>query len=87
MIGLIGLRARGDRNSERVEVIAIGRFEIGKRRIVRSGEWQSSCYRYKLVLSPRVGMVIKTFPEWRQATFDLSCVSKTSMMHIVNDIP
>jgi hypothetical protein len=80
MIRLIGLRAGRDRNSERVEVAAGGRFEIGKRRIVRSGEGQSSCYSYELVLGPRVGVIVETFPEGRQATFDLSCVSESSVM-------
>jgi hypothetical protein len=80
MIRLIGLGARRDRNSERVDIAAGGCFVIGKRRIVRSGEREPSCYSYELILSPRVGMVIEAFPKWRQATFDLSYVSKMFTM-------
>ena len=38
MIGLVGLRARGDRNSERVDIAAGGLLKIGKGRVVSSGE-------------------------------------------------
>jgi hypothetical protein len=80
MIGLIRLGARGDRNSERVDIAASGCFVIGERRIVRSGEREPSCYSYELILSPRVGMVIEAFPEWRQTTFDLWYVSDISVV-------
>ena len=87
MIGLVGLRARGDRNSERVDIATSSCFDIRKRRIVRSGEGQTSCYSYELILGPRVGMVVEAFPEWREATFDLECVSNISVMWIVDGIP
>jgi hypothetical protein len=87
MIGLIGLGARRDRNSERVDIAAGGCFVVGERRFVRSGEREPSCYSYELILSPRVGMVVESFPEWRQTTFDLGCVSWLSIVWILDGIP
>lgn len=54
MIGLIGLRTRGDRDGERVDVATGDRLGVWEWRVIRSREGQPSYHSYELVLGPRV---------------------------------
>lgn len=87
MIGLIGLRTRGDRDGERVDVATGDRLGVWEWRVIRSREGQPSYHSYELVLGPRVRMIVEAFPEWRQTTFDLVCVSAMRHVSTVDCIP
>lgn len=51
--------------------------------VVRGRQWETARDGHELVLGPGVRMVIKTLPEWSEASLDLDAVSLNIRVKVV----